>query len=86
MPCAESLCCGTPVVGFRAGAPEQIAIPEFSEFVEQGDLDQLERVVRVWLDRTDLDAEQIACIAEQKYSVQTMVNEFLEVYRSALWN
>jgi len=86
MPCAESLCCGTPVVGFRAGAPEQIAIPEFSEFVEQGDLDQLERVVRVWLDRTDLDAGQIARIAEQKYSVQTMVNEFLEVYRSALWN
>lgn len=86
MPCAESLCCGTPVVGFRAGAPEQIAIPEFSEFVEQGDLDQLERVTRAWLDRTDLDAVQIARIAEQKYSVQTMVDEFLEVYRSALWN
>ena len=35
---AESLCCGTPVVGFKAGAPEQIAIKEFSEFVEYGDL------------------------------------------------
>lgn len=30
---AESLCCGTPVVGFKAGAPETIAIPECSEFV-----------------------------------------------------
>ena len=30
---AESLCCGTPVVGFEAGGPESIALPEFSRFV-----------------------------------------------------
>ncbi len=31
---AESLCCGTPVVGFTAGGPESIAIDAFSNFVE----------------------------------------------------
>lgn len=35
---AESLCCGTPVVGFLAGGPESIAIEKFSAFVEYGDL------------------------------------------------
>lgn len=39
---AESLCCGTPVVGFKAGGPESIAVEECSRFVEYGDLDGLE--------------------------------------------
>lgn len=47
---AESLCCGTPVVGFKAGAPEQIAIKEFSEFVEYGDLNSLYNKMLVILD------------------------------------
>lgn len=35
---AESLCCGTPVIGFRAGGPESIALAEYCEFVEYGDI------------------------------------------------
>ena len=46
---AESLCCGTPIVGFKAGGPESIAIPTYSEFVDQGDLDALCRVVEKFL-------------------------------------
>ena len=49
MPCAESLCCGTPVIGFEAGAPEQIALREYSEFVSYGDLQEMETVLRKWL-------------------------------------
>ena len=30
MVCAESLSCGTPVVGFEAGAPEQISLPNYT--------------------------------------------------------
>ena len=40
MVCAESLCSGTPVVGFKAGAPEQISIQQYSEFVEYGKIDE----------------------------------------------
>ena len=86
LPCAESLCCGTPVVGFRAGAPEQIALAKHSEFVEHGDLDALETVLRRWLARTDLDSAQIARDGAAAYSTQTMVNNFLEVYRSMIWS
>lgn len=81
MPCAESLCCGTPVVGFRAGAPEQISLPEYSEFVDYGDLNGLESLVRKWLDKTDLNRAEIAQSAEQVYSSHTMVEAFLRIYR-----
>lgn len=80
MPTAESLCCGTPVVGFQAGAPEQIALPAYSEFVEYGDLDALEAAVKAWLAK-DLDRRQIAHSAAKAYSSQTMVERFIQVYQ-----
>lgn len=86
MPCAESLCCGTPVVGFRAGAPEQIALPEYSGFSEYGDLDGLEKLVRHWLDQTSLDRESLSREAQKVYSSESMIMAFLDVYRRILWN
>lgn len=79
MPCAESLCCGTPVVGFEAGAPEGIALPEYSGFVPFGDLDQLESLVRKWLGKTP-DRGAIASAGAKAYSVETMIRNFTEVY------
>lgn len=86
MPCAESLCCGTAVAGFRAGAPEQISMLEYSEFVEYGDLDALENTLRRWLNRRDLDTGKIAYEACKRYSVETMVKNFIEIYGRLLWN
>lgn len=45
----ESLCCGTPVIEFKAGGPESIALESFSSFVEYGDIDVLERELRIVL-------------------------------------
>lgn len=81
MPCAESLCCGTPVVGFRAGGPETIAIPRYAEFVEPGDLDGLEEAVRRWLD-VRVDKKAVCGEAKKRYSGEKMVEEYLEIYRS----
>ena len=86
MPCAESLCCGTPVVGFKAGAPEQISLAEYSEFAEFGEIDQLEKLVRKWLSRTDLDTQIIAAKAAEKYSSQTMVRKYIDVYGRMIWS
>lgn len=85
MPCAESLCCGTPVVGFKAGAPEQISLGAYSSFVEYPDLDALEMQVRQWLQK-ECDHDQIAREAEETYSQQTMIREFREVYEQCLSN
>lgn len=83
MPCAESLCCGTPVVGFEAGAPEQIALPQYSEFVPFGDLEALERGLRTWLGR-EVDSGKLAEAAGRAYSADAMVQNYLKVYEENL--
>lgn len=83
MVCAESLCCGTPVVGFKAGAPEQIAVTEYSDFVEYGNVYALEQAVREMLRRA-ADKEEIAVVAQRVYAKETMVEKYLELYKKVL--
>lgn len=79
---AESLCCGTPVVGFEAGAPEKISIREYSEFVEYGDVDALcEAIKKMW---NVENKETIEKIAIEKYSSYRMVNEYVKCYESRM--
>ena len=82
MPCAESLCCGTPVVGFKAGAPEMIAMKGYSSFVEFGDLDGLEKAVRQQLDAQP-DRDAMAAQAAKVYGAQAMVSKFERVYKES---
>ena len=75
---AESLCCGTPVVGFKAGGPEQIAIAEFSRFAEYGDIEQLQSEI---MDMQFLEERnKISKIAIHKYSTSKMLYDFSNVY------
>lgn len=84
MPVAESLCCGTPVAGFKAGGPESITIDEFSQFVEYADLDALERALREkWLGfKSEFGSETIAAAAREKYDYKIMAQEYYNVYSS----
>lgn len=82
MICAESLCCGTPVVGFKSGAPEQISLKAYSEFVDYGDLDSLELVVRKWLIK-----DKSECIAEEAnkwYAKEIMAQKYIEIYNKSI--
>lgn len=83
MICAESLCCGTAVVGFKAGGPETISIPQFSSFVEYGDENQLYNSVLSFLDR-DFDTLEISKTAKEKYDKQNMCIASMEVYRELM--
>lgn len=80
---AESLCCGTPVVGFKAGGPEQIAIPEYSEFVEYGDVDALYAATKRMLE-ADFDKEAISKAGVETYSNEKMAEDYLRVYESCI--
>ena len=84
MPCAESLCCGTPVVGFEAGGPESVALSEASTFVPYGDMDALEAVVRDQLagGLSSPSSAEVAAHAAKVYSNVRMVNEYEREYRS----
>lgn len=46
MVCAESLACGTPVVGFQAGGPESVFDGDYAKFVEYGNISKLEYVIK----------------------------------------
>ncbi len=79
MPTAESLCCGTPVAGFVAGGPESIALTEYSDFVEYGNVDSLYSTVKKILE-TDYDKSEISKQASQVYSRQEMLKKYLKHY------
>lgn len=81
MPVAESLCCGTPVVGFKAGAPEQISLSAYSTFIERGDFNALEKKVREWISM-EINAHDIEYAAKQKYSKENMVKNYCDIYFS----
>ena len=86
MPVAESMCCGTPIVGFRAGGPESIALKDYSEFVEFGDVDQLEKAItQKWLQfKTDDKSEEISKAAIQTYDKTYMANGYINIYNQLL--
>ena len=80
---AESLSCGTPTVGFYAGGPEQIAIKEYSDFVEYGDVEALCQAVINSLAKPH-SKEEIARAAEITYSKKSMVDGYKQIYKD-LW-
>jgi putative colanic acid biosynthesis glycosyltransferase len=82
MPCAESLACGTPVVGFKAGGPETISLKDYSEFVEYGDMDALEQIVRKWLVRKEEVSAELADIAIWHYSKERMCEGYIQIYNN----
>lgn len=80
---AESLSCGTPIVGFQAGGPESIALPDFSVFVEQGDVYGLTDAIRA-MDCRIFDRQTISIQAHEVYSSKVMTKEYLHVYEKLL--
>jgi glycosyltransferase involved in cell wall biosynthesis len=76
---AESLCCGTPVVGFKAGAPEIIALKEYSWFVDYGDIEALAETVNKFLS-TEFDYLQMKK-SVVIYSKESMVDNYMKVYQ-----
>jgi glycosyltransferase involved in cell wall biosynthesis len=84
MPVAESLACGTPVIGFKAGGPETISIKEYSEFVDYGDIEALASCARKWLNFKNKNSADISKAADERYSKEKMCERYLEVYKSML--
>lgn len=83
MVCAESLCCGTPVVGFKSGGPETIALPEYSVFVDQGNDEALAVAMRDMLQKS-YDKKAISNRAVAVYGQEIMCQNYRDLYYSIL--
>ena len=75
---AESLCCGTPVVGFKAGGPESIAITLASQFVNYGDIVALKKELISF--ECQMSNSELSKEARLRYSSKTMGREYLKIY------
>lgn len=83
---AESLCCGTPVVGYKAGGPESIGIPKYSEFVDQGEIKLLQNLIIENINmKTAEKTREISSKSISKFMKEEMGNQYLKIYES-LWN
>ena len=78
---AESLCCGTPVIGFKAGAPETITIPEYSSFIDYGNVDLLKSTLKEFFQK-ECNAEEISDLAIKKYDKKEMAKNYISVYEN----
>ena len=76
---AESLCCGTPVVGFKAGGPESISLKEYTRFVNYGDVqlldEALHEIIQMGYNKQDISLKAIS-----RYSMEEMSRNYLKVY------
>lgn len=77
MVCAESLCCGTPVVGFQSGGPETVCLPNYSRFVKNGDTDALEVVLREYL-AIDFPRDVVSADGMQAYAKEGMLDAYMK--------
>lgn len=78
MVCAESLACGTPIVGFEAGGPESVFIGNFAKFVEYGDVKALDDAMNEMIVRNpDIDTAFI----HKRFAAQEMATKYSVVYK-----
>lgn len=82
MTCAESMCCGTPVVGFENGGTESIALTRYSEFVPYGNLDELEAAALKWLERKREFKGDLSSEAAKAYGKDAMAEGYYSLYKS----
>ncbi len=81
MVCAESLACGTPIVGFKAGGPESVFVGDYAKFVEYDDIKMLENAIEDTLKNPPtIDSNEI-CV---RFSSERMAERYRECYQKTI--
>lgn len=81
MVCAESLACGTHVVGFRAGGPESVFIGDFARFVDYGDVRELGKAINEMI---TLSPNIDATLINKKFSAKDMATKYRQLYKEII--
>jgi glycosyltransferase involved in cell wall biosynthesis len=85
---AESLACGTPVVGFDSGAPSEVAPEGFGSFVPYGDILKLSQLITGFFDGNYYLNDAISCrdFAVKNYSNSEMYRKHSDLYKDLITN
>ena len=86
MVCAESLACGTPVIGFDSGAPKEVAPDSFGIFIPYGDINSLNNLLlKVFSGETMLESKS-NCVefGQSHYSNEIMVGAYENKYHEII--
>lgn len=80
--CAESLACGTPILGFESGAPSEIAPNGYGLFVKYGDIESLEKKLYSFLKEKIKMKTKNECVnfASENYSKLEMGRKYINIY------
>lgn len=79
MTCAEALCCGTPIIGYKCGAPEDIFPYPYASFFEYGDYKAVAREILRSNRKTRLDVSEFG---RTVFSSDTMAKRYYELYEA----
>lgn len=79
---AESLACGTPVIGFDSGAPPEVAPEGYGYFVPYGRLDLLLKSIKDYFENEiELhDSSRCENFAKENYCNRSMYRNYLNLY------
>ena len=80
--CLESLCCGTPVVGFEGGGTAETAPDGYGAFVPNPDIAALETAVHRALDGELHSKADCAAFGKARYAKEEMARRYMELYDS----
>ena len=86
MVAAESLACGTPVIGFDSGGPSEVAPYPYGCFVEYGDIASLSGLVEQLKSKTLTLKGEASCrgYAVAHFGVNVVANSHLDVYQELI--
>lgn len=81
--CLESVCCGTPVIGFDRGGARETAPDGYGVFVPYGDMDALESAVKSALfgDVKLKNREECAQYGKNRYDKNIMAKLYMDEYK-----
>lgn len=83
--CLESLCCGTPVIGFNAGGTAETAEGKYGRFVEIGNIDLLEKSIIEYF-KDPLNRYDVRNYAISRYSKNVMFRRYFTLYEELCKN
>ncbi len=81
MTCAEAMCCGTPIVGFKSGAPETIFPQPYALFCEYGCTEKMGDLIRAQLEK-NYDKEKISLCGKELFDKNIMYSKYFELYKN----